>query len=225
MNLAELIALFRTDAKDTVQPYLFSDEAVTGWLNEAVVEACVRRRLLHMADDADVCRIDVVPGQSVYPLHPALYEITHLSHHIDGDWRIENLRLVSAEWLDYEVRDWRSLEGRPRFAVQDDTSIRLVPRPEQEAVLHLEGYCLPLEPMALADKDTAEPGIHRAHHAHLRLWALHRAFSIPDMEAFDPTRAARAESEFTDYFGIRPDADLRRETRMDLPHHNKGDWP
>lgn len=225
MTLAQLIALVRTDAKDTVQPYFWSDETITAWLNEAVMEACVRRRLLHMADDPDVCRITVVPGKSVYPLHPSLYEITHLSHHIDGTRRIENLCLVTTEWLDYEVRDWRSLEGRPQYAVQDDTSIRLVPRPAREAVLHIEGYCVPLEPMRLADKETAEPGIHRAHHTHLRLWALHRGFSIPDMETFDPTRATRAESEFTDYFGMRPDADLRRDTRFDLPQTNKGDWP
>ena len=119
MKLAELIDLFRTDANDTVQPYLFSDEAITGWLNEAVVEACVRSRLLHMADDADVCRIDVVPGQAVYQLHPSLYEITHLSHHIDGERRIVNLCLVTDEWLDYEVRDWAAKFGVTEKAIRD----------------------------------------------------------------------------------------------------------
>ena len=61
---------------------------------------------------------------------------------------------------------------------------------------------------------------HKAHHEHLIDWALHRAFSVPDAEAFDPQRAALAEQAFTEYFGPLPDSDLRRITRHDVVHHN-----
>ncbi|RPP87255.1 hypothetical protein IPC1125_34030, partial [Pseudomonas aeruginosa] len=60
---------------------------------------------------------------------------------------------------------------------------------------------------------------------HLVQWALHRGFSIPDMESFDPNRAALAEAAFTAYFGERPDSDLRRITREDVPHHVEAFWP
>ena len=47
MTLAQLIAQFRREADDAVAHYLFSDAAVTDWLNEAVDEACVRSLLIH----------------------------------------------------------------------------------------------------------------------------------------------------------------------------------
>ena len=61
-----------------------------------------------------------------------------------------------------------------------------------------------------------------ASHQHLVYWALHRAFSQPDSDGFDPQRAATAEATFTGYFGARPDADLRRATRHDVPQVNVG---
>ena len=63
--------------------------------------------------------------------------------------------------------------------------------------------------------DADKPEINQAHHRHLVHWALHRAFSKPDSETIDPTRAATAEAAFTRYFGPSPDADLRRSTRHD----------
>ena len=62
------------------------------------------------------------------------------------------------------------------------------------------------------------PEINQIHHVHLIQWALHKAYSVPDSEFFDPNRSALAEQEFTDYFGPRPDSDVRRITREDVPH-------
>ena len=56
-----------------------SDEAVTGWLNEAEQEACIRGRLLHESGNAAVCQIVVTAGTAHYPLHPALYEIDYIA--------------------------------------------------------------------------------------------------------------------------------------------------
>ena len=67
-----------------------------------------------------------------------------------------------------------------------------------------------------------EPEIHQAHHEHLIQWALHRAFSVPDSELFDPDRARLAEEEFTAYFGPLPDSDMRRKTREDVQHYVRG---
>lgn len=222
MTLAELIRRVRTDANDKVEPYFWSDEEITDWLNDGVVEACIRGRLIHESADPEVCVIEVVEDQAVYPLHDALYELTHLSFWSDGRACGRPTQIVSTEWLDAEVRNWRSTRGTPLYAVQDDTKLRLVPSPLDAGELRLEGYRLPLGAMTLDDKDDVQPEINRAHHVHLVQWALFRGFSIPDMEAFDPARAARAEQEFERYFGARPDSDLRRITREDVPHTVKG---
>lgn len=225
MTLADLIATYRTDANDKVQPYFASDEEVTGWLNEAVVEAAIRGRLIHESEIAEVCQIAVVAGTASYPLHPSIYELSHVAFRQDGEATRKPVRLVSSEYLDAIMCDWRDAEGRPLYAIQGDSSLRLVPRPDAAGALILEGYRLPMEPMLLVEKDTATPEINGAHHRHLVQWALHRGFSAPDTESFDPNRAAIAEAAFTQYFGLRPDSDLRRMTREDVPHTVKACWP
>lgn len=222
MTLQQLINRFRRETDDRAEPYFWSDGDITDWLNDAEHEAAIRGRLLHEAADPAICRISVTPGQAIYPLHISLYELTHLELLLDGQQRPKRLALVSREWLDARLSEWRRRKGRPEYAVQDDRALRLVPEPLEAGTLILEGYRLPLQPLA-EDADT--PEIHAAHHVHLLQWAYHKAFSVPDAESFDPQRATQAEAAFDRYFGLRPDADLRRTTREDVPQHVEAFWP
>lgn len=222
MTRDELIREFRILTRDRVEPYLWERDWVASWLDEAQIEACIRGRLLHESADPAVCEIDVTAGEAVYPLHAALYELDHLGFKVSGDTLRRKVRLVSTEELDDLLSDWRDRTGRVEYAVQDDTRIRLVPTPDEAGTLLLEGYRLPLT--SLATSGAASPEIHQSHHRHLLQWALYRAYSIPDAESLDLDRAALAERAFADYFGTRPDSDLRRITRVDVEHRNKA-WP
>ena len=106
------------------------------------------------------------------------------------------------------------MSGAPEYAIQSDTALRLIPRPDRDGALRLEGYRTPKAEM-VANDDT--PEINTLHHAHLVHWVLFRAYSIPDSELLDLEKAAKAEQDFTRYFGPMPDADLRRITREDVP--------
>lgn len=215
MNLEQLIAQFRLDAMDKAEPYLWEDPDVIQWLNEAQVEAVVRARLLLDDDTPAVTQLSVQAQKASYSLHAKLYEIVRIAFSGEGQ-RQQPLELVSREKLDRITPEWRSMDaGVPRWAIQDDTRIRLVPMPARAGTLLLEGYRLPLKAMV---NDTDKPEIHEAHHPYLVHWALHRAFSMPDSDGFDPQRAITAEAAFTGYFGMRPDADLRRTTRHDEPN-------
>jgi len=218
MTLDELTKDFRTTAQDTVAPYLFDQSDVARWLIEAEQEACIRGRLLHDSS----FEVDIAAGESVYPLSQALYEIDHLGLLEAGSTERCPLKLVSREWLDDNMSGWRDRSDIPRFAIQSDTSIRLVPTPRLGGTLKLEGYRLPVR--GLTAEKTSKPEISAAHHRHLVNWALHRAFSVPDSETLDLGRADAALAAFTAYFGERPDCDLRRITRQDVEHHNKA-WP
>lgn len=219
MNIEALLQAFRVAALDTVQPYLVEDEQAIEYLNEAENEAALRMRLLHESADADVCEIDVTAGTSVYDLHASLFELTHTAFRLDGATERTPVELKSTGWLDKQMPCWRDETGTPCYAVQLETSIRLVPEPDANGTLLLEGYRLPLVPMEDGTaKDT--PEIHQAHHRYLVEWALYRAYSVPDTEVQDTERAASALERFTRYFGERPDANLRRITREDVTHHN-----
>lgn len=221
MNLEQLIQQFRVDADDLVQPYLWPDDWVAPWLTEAVSEAAVRGRLIYEAANAAVSQIAVSASAATHELHKSLFELVHLRFQATGAATSSALSIKAREELDRIRPGWRDETGTPRYAVQDDTRITLVPRPEVAGTLHVEGYRVPLKPLA---NDTDKPEIHEAHHRHLVHWALHRAFTKPDSETIDPTRAATAEAAFTRYFGPSPDADLRRSTRHDEVQTNKAFW-
>lgn len=218
MTLGELIARFRSASNDKVEPYFWSDEEVTSYLNSAQLEAAIRGRLIFEVADPDVCSIDVLKGQPIYNLNPLLYEIAHASFKANSEQQGCRIAIKSPEDMDGLCgADWRERSGSPRFAVQADKWLRLVPTPDADGLLLIEGYRAP-KPMLLIDADTVGPEISELHHEHLVNWALHKAFSIPDAESFDPQRSGQAERDFTEYFGIRPDSDLRRITREDVAH-------
>ena len=216
MTLAELIARFRLQARDDTQPYLWSDDAVTAWLNDAQEQAAIRGRLIHEDANPSVCDIELTPGQHTYPLHHALYEI-RTARILRAGQRPRGMRLVSPEHLDNTRPDWRDDPNPSCFLIQHDTTIRVVGRIEAGERLVMEVYRLPLVSLRHPND---KPEIHRAHHDHLIQWALHEAFGVPDAESFDARRSEQAEQAFTDYFGLMPDADMRRITREDDPHHN-----
>lgn len=218
MQLDELIRRFRVEANDKVEPYFTEDVDVIAWLNDAVEEACLRGRLLHEYDHVDVCEVPITAGRASYPLHRCLYEITSIVYDPLTGRCSTALALASEEALNLHYHtNWRTLIGDPKYAIQSDVGLRLVPKPSNGGLLQLEGYRLPLE---LLIEDTDQPEIHKAHHVHLIQWVLYKAFGAPDTEFFDPNRSQIAEAKFTEYFGLRPDSNLRRAVREDTPHLN-----
>ena len=221
MTLEDLIRRFRVLASDTKDPPFWSDEDVTDWLSDGQVQACVRGRLLREDENNSVCRIALEPGRQVYKLHRSVYELI--------DVRIKPsigssrpLKLVTREWLNAEMPDWRDCNWPAQFAIQDETRLRIVGTIEEGDALRIECYRLPLAAM---EDDSDAPEIHEAHHEHLIQWALHKAFSVPDADAFDPARAKMAEDAFTRYFGQQPDSDMRRATRHDVQHYIRAILP
>ena len=221
MNLEQLIQQFRVDADDLTEPHFWDAEWIATWLTEAQAEAAIRKRLLYEASNPAICQIAVLVDTATYDLHKSLFELVHLRFQATGDTTSSVLSIKAREELDRIRPGWRDETGTPRHAVQDDTRITLVPRPELAGTLHVEGYRVPLKAL---ENDTDKPELHEAHHRHLVHWALHRAFSKPDSETIDPNRAAMAEAAFTRYFGPSPDADLRRSTRHDEVQTNKAFW-
>ena len=215
-TLADLIRRFRQQIRDKSIPPFWQEPDVTEWLNEALSQACIRGRLIREDELDAVCRIALTAGKHTYKLHPAVYELTDLWIQEASGCR-RPLHLKSHEWLTANVPEWRRYDRPACWAIQDDTTIRLVGTVETGDALVLECYRLPLKPLV---QPSDVPEIHQMHHVHLVQWALHRAYGVPDADFFDASRSALAEQEFTAYFGPLPDSDARRVTREDQPHHN-----
>lgn len=202
-------------AQDTTLPYLWQDEDIDDWLNEAQQEAAIRARLLRAtpASHPALCEFSLTAGETTIALPDQLYEISYQEWQSGGERR--PLKLVSREWMDTTLPGWRAMPAaEPDYLVQDRQALEVVPPPIADGTVLIEGYRLP-EPMELDDD---EPRIPLAHHIHLVQWALHVGYSLPDAETFNPGKSQAAEAEFTRYFGARPDADLRADTRNDETH-------
>jgi hypothetical protein len=217
MNLQQLIERFRIEADDLAKPFLWADEWVAAWLSEAQDEAALRARLLLDDYTPAVTSIAVQAGVASYALHPKVYELPVVDF-VPKAGQVENLGIVSREWLDSQCNGWRDdPSGVPRYAIQTDTRLRLVPTPSVDGALRIEAYRLPFKALI---NDTDKPEIHEAHHIHLIDWALYRAFGKPDADGHDPERSQKALKNFEAYFGMRQDADMRRSTRHDETQAN-----
>lgn len=227
MNLVALIATVRTDADDFPQDKAEKDALmrtadIIGWLNEAEEEACIRKNLIFEGENEDLCVIDVDVGQQAYPLSDAWHLITRAWLTSEDSACPVMLNLCTRDALDRRRPDWRTHVQSPTDLIVYDTKVEFGSPLAKAWTLHLEGYRLPIKPMANATKDS--PEIARPHHLYLRHWALHRGYSVPDSQLFNPDKAAKALAEFERYFGARPDADLRKDWYSDDPHTNTAVW-
>ena len=211
MNLGKLIDDFRKDEMDDGNPPFNSDQRLTNLFNEAEEEAAIRSNLLRKTLD-----FQLVAGDFEIDLPPEITEIRTArivedgqTYHLDPTDRYEQDRLY---------RDWRDATARPTAFIHDDKSLTLNRIAETASVLYLECYRLPENKMA---DDSDEPEIAATHHRKLSGWVRFRAYSTPDADFGDKTKAAQGLADFEDYFGHRPRADNRRANNANRPHRVK----
>ncbi|MEZ2293940.1 DUF6682 family protein [Variovorax sp. RCC_210] len=226
MTLDDLIASFRSDADDAPSSIgggdddlLWKDAEVARFLGEAEEEAAIRKRLLFDDYTLSIVQIAVVANRSSYPLDSRMFEVTKARLLSVADSAcIQELHITTRDELDEVCPRWRDERGRPRYLVQDDTRVVLPGIVDGSYMLRLEGYRTPLSPITSDSDGETIPEIGAIHHRFLVHWALHRAYSKPDTEMFNPQKAAVALAAFEQYFGLRPDADLRKDQRANQPH-------
>lgn len=242
MNLQQLRDRFRKRADDLVVPYFWDNETVAAKLNEAVAEACVRARLL-FDEGSRQCRVPIVYGKAVYTIDPSIYEIvdawitssaqsdpnngrvligtsqTAMDQQNDMTTRRSSFSNASRSFYQNTLPywaggHWRTWKGQPRYYIQDQSRLQLVPEPvsagTQTLMLNLAVYRTPLCSEEMVNTDDC-PVIPNHWHERLIDWALYRAFSDKDSEKNDDARSAAALAAFEDSFGKRQDANVIRK--------------
>lgn len=224
MTLKELIHDLRMALADEVEPYLWSDEALTSYLNEAVQEACERALLIEDMATDEVCRIALQAGQAVYRLHPSVLKVERAL--VDGKLLTE----TSIERLDEAMPNWEARRSEPRQYVfvqaggSGQPAIQLVPEPVAQAVLKLRVYRGALKPMRADCQERISPELPVRHHRKLMNWAMRCAYLRPDADGYDRDRAQLHEALFERDFGARPDANVQRKQRDKRPRLVKSHW-
>jgi hypothetical protein len=201
MTLQDLITLFRNEADDATEPYLWSDEEVIEFANDAENEACRRARLLVDSTSA-LTQLLVDPlDAGVIALDPSVVFVRRAS--------LANRRplaRMTVRDLDDQNPYWQATSpGTPRAFVTDyqTGAILLYPAPAEDDMLLLTIVRTPLVEMAsLEDSPEISPRFHRS----LRYWMLYRAYSKQDSQANDPKKAADSLALFEQEFGKKSSA-------------------
>lgn len=208
MTLEELIGHCRRDLDDMATPYLYSDEELTGWLNQAVLEAAIRARLIK--DDARtnpaLCALAVTAGAPDIAISDDIFVVRHAF--IEGAPR--PLYRVTTKTLDRLEPGWDQLvpadiAGEPKYLVMDVSQgiVRLHPPSATAGELHLRVWRKPTDAERM-EVPTDEPAIRITDPETLKHWALRCAFLVKDSELYDTERAEQQEGIFEARFGPRP---------------------
>lgn len=206
-TLLNIRTQLRERLDDLAQPYLWSDSELTSYLNEAEREAAVRALLIRDRSTANVCEIALADGDDWKDLHPSVLEIEYmyLIHPVTSQ------KIPVVEMMEEELNSSPSMltaKGIPSRYIHVGQEIRLYPMPNGTMDLELIVRRLPLADMV---DDGDEPEIPAEHHYRLIDWAARCAYMKRDSDAEDATRAAKHDTLFTESFGLRPDANVRRK--------------
>jgi hypothetical protein len=213
LTLERLLADTREELDDEVAPYLYGDDKLIKYLNEAVHEAALRTRCLVESERDDMCVITLQPGIATYELHPSVVVIRRA--YLDSAPDRHLTRTTSAH-LQRHHCEWRTERGEPRFLVRDRQArkITLSPIPEVAGTLRLELWRVPTEEEVMESGDD-EPAGGPIYQHELFRWACFRAFNKKDSEQNDTTLADRNLALFEAAFGHRPSATDLQNLQID----------
>jgi len=210
VNLGELRCSLRSMLGDETQPYLWPDEQLNRYINNAVREACIRARLLK--DDADsqptFCTISIQPGIARYTYIDEILVIRS-GVIVGGYGGAPKLWALTAESMDRQEPCWDTNQNdgsnSPRYMVMDLTqkSFRLYPTPSTAATLRMRVWRMPLKSDRMCE-DSDKPVIKIPDYEELNHWAASEAFLKKDAEFYSPTNSAEHLALFEQRFGNRP---------------------
>lgn len=223
MNLGALLNLLRTailnDRSDRVggdNDYLWQDETLVTYINEAQNKFAREALVLRDGSTNEVTRVRLVEGQDSYSLHPAVLavisakpegqqaDLTRVGHSLLGAYRAP-----SDSWTDPQSLTTIPAGAPLAFAtdeelVADDSgslsvvTLRVFPKPSAamaDTYLRLRVVRKPLEQLTV-DNLYAIPELPDDHHIEMLDWAAYLALRIVDDDAGAPRRAAEFEARF-----------------------------
>lgn len=209
MDAGDLVARFRVRVDDSTNPPLYSDEVAYGFLNDAVRQAAIRKRLLLDATTEAVCVYDVegdddAEGSASVSIHDRVLAIR------SARWSGSTtpLCLTTLKVLDKDRPEWPSqVANVPTHLIVDRQTgkVDLWPAPAEDGTLRMCVWRLPLESEEV-EGESDEPIVDAVFHTELIDWMAHLAYLQKDSETEDQQRAVMAERRFTETFGRLPSA-------------------
>lgn len=204
MNSTDLRNAFRSDMRDEVAPYLWSDSELYRYINDAQIQFCKREGGIRDATSA-VTQVAVAIGEAFADISPSILTIRQATRASDGR-EIEILNLENIQQMHAHATDYGALASPsamntagPLEAVilgMEAFKVRWVHIPVAADTVNLVVDRMALTPVTGANIDLE---IAEEHHEHLLLWMKHRALLKQDAETYDKGRSDQFRSAFEEY--------------------------
>lgn len=203
MTPDDLYRAFRADVVDVAEPYLWSDEEVWRYMNDAYMTFW--RKVGGIPDfTSTACSVPIVAGVETSRLNPSILRIMSASRASDfGGIEVINStdlgRLRSSDYGQMKELRLDSTVGQVKYAVigMQKNVVRWVQVPQTDDVCKLVVHRLPLE--AITNQSDEFDELEEVHHSRLLLWMKHLAYSKQDAETFDKGRADENDTAFSAY--------------------------
>lgn len=218
MTPKQLYDYFRQQIGDEAVPYLWGEDEVYRYMDEAHKEFV--RRIGGVADSSTeaVVRVEFGPNEAFANLSPLILTVRDAYREEDSrvvdvfnieDFKYDNLgRNMRREdyyspWVSWNRNvgpEWRKRTGSPVKAVivgMERNKLRAWPIPVDSDAVILDVYRLPLLEINKGKNCFFE--VDEQHHIHLLDWMYHLAYSKQDVDTHDEQKAAKFEKSFVDY--------------------------
>jgi len=202
MDISTAITLLRTGfLDDNVEPYMWSDEILAYYLNNAEKEACRRSNVLIDSVTPTICNISILANTSTYAVSPLILFFLSGSNITDG-YPMYQISKVS---LDSYNTAWRADKAdRPSYFFMDSLGwITIYPTPTKAFTMNVTVSRLPIIENK-SGMDNFEIPIY--YHHDLLYWAAYMALSLQDVNTNKRVEAEKFLVMFEQKFGKRKSA-------------------
>lgn len=204
MNSAELYDIFRSEVVDTAKPYLWTDEDVFRYMNEAYRMFV---RLIGGIPDVsgDATVINVTAGDDQVDLHPSILRIMDAWNVSDNSQvKVINQTDLPMLFTDPDYKFLRPLmrknsPGPIRFLLtgQQRNKGQVIQIPIVDEEIQMSIYRLPL--VSIVDDTHALDEVDEHHHNSLLYWMKHLAYLKQDAETFNQAKSDDFGDKFNEY--------------------------
>ena len=198
-SLDQLISQFRVQMDDNAQPYLWDEDRIVEWIDEAQKVFAERTRIFKGKEN--IAALVASDGEVVIPAY--VTEIRKAKY-VGSALPLELLNFNDVErgalYSDYGLEltgDWEDLTGTPRGLIKDyATGVgRLVPKPTADGSVDIFYYRLPLR-----DVTSSSSKLELTDTRHQRLMVVYAramAYGDHDADVYDPKQEAAKLTEFS----------------------------
>lgn len=180
---------------DTAEPFRWSDEELTAYYNQRIMELCIACPWLTDTTSVQLTPIAITAGSGVYPLDQRVTAILE-ARLASSDFPLD---LKNMEYLQRMIPHWENMtDGTPLILVTDYNkgSVLLVPAPDTNDSLKLQVARTPLYELDYTQPDNQIPELPEPLHWLFIPGITSLAYRKADAETEDLKRAAADEVEW-----------------------------